>query len=87
MEEAALKLLSNEWVGPRPTEGSSRAGAEAWGGTWNFSLEPVKAISQVLFEMIQTWTGVKNREAVFVQESSPKKAFLPLRKKKGARPK
>lgn len=66
MEEAALRLLSNEWVGPRPTERSCRAGAEAWSGTWNFSLEPVKAISQVLFEMIQTWTGVKNREAVFV---------------------
>lgn len=66
MEEAALELLSNEWVGPRPTERSSRAGAEGWGSTWNFSLEPVKTISQVLFEMIQTWTGVENREAVFV---------------------
>lgn len=28
MEEAALKLLPNEWVGPRPMERSSRAGAE-----------------------------------------------------------
>lgn len=66
MEEAALELLSNEWVGPRPTERSSTAGAEGWGGTWSFSLEPVKTISQVLFEMIQTWTGVEDREAVFV---------------------
>ena len=52
-------------------------------------MEPVKAISQVLFKTIQPWTGIKNRKAVLVctKESSRQKAFLPLGEKKEARAK
>lgn len=59
------------------------------GVRWSSSLEPVKAISQVLFEMMQPWTGIKNREAVLVytKEPSPQKAFLRLGEKKEARAK
>lgn len=56
MEEAALKLVLNEWVGPRAMEErrgpSSRAGVEGQGVRWSSSLEPMKALSLVLFEML-----------------------------------
>lgn len=51
LEEAALKLVFNEWVRSEPME-RSRTGVGRRGVGWSSSLGPGEAISLVLSEMI-----------------------------------
>lgn len=88
MEEAALKLVFNEQVGPRPMEKGSRVGVAGWGIRWSSSLEPVKAISQVLFEKILPWIGIKQGSSFSLHKGIfSAEGFSPLKGKKEAKAK